>query len=291
MLIESEQHRQHLSKVEAYYNKAQKFYETAWYRFGKGLGLHYGFWTPGVESRIQAIETENETLARMLKIKAGDRILDAGCGVGGSGIWLTERFDVKVVGVNIVQKQLRKGQKLSLEHSVENNSVFAQADYHTLPFVDNSFDVFWSLESIEHSDNVPQFVSEAHRVLKPGGRAVIAGTFQGFTQATRKQERQMNVGFRAAGAFNDFRSIYELSALMSDQGFHISRVHDFTGLVMPSAIQMDRMCKAGLPFAKLAHQAGIVSQIMVDNTQWGTYQKDLFESGVTRYNVIVAEKK
>jgi len=80
------QHAEHLKKIDTYYTKAQRFYEWAWDKFG----LHYGLWTSGIETRVQAIDNENSFLAERVGVNPGDWVLDAGCGVGGSGIWLAQ---------------------------------------------------------------------------------------------------------------------------------------------------------------------------------------------------------
>jgi len=51
---------------------------------------------------------------------------------------------------------------------------------------------------------------------------------------------------------------------------------------------MDFMCRLGLPEARFVHNIGLISQTMVDNTAWGTYQKGLFKSGVTSYNILTS---
>jgi len=282
-------HAVQLSRVKDYYNVAQKYYERIWYRGNRGLGLHYGFWTEGAKGRVDALLQENEILAYVAKIKPGDMVLDAGCGVGGSAIWLAKNKGAKVIGLNIVRGQLEKGQKLSQEKVPTNSPEFIQADYQHLPFK-GAFDVFWFLESIEHSDDVRGLIEEAFVSLKPGGRAVIAGTFRGSREPNGRQKRQLDTGFRAAGAFNDFHSAEEVATFLEQGGFgHIQNI-DTTNFVMKSAKQMQTMCQLALPGAKTGHRMGIISQIMVDNTAWGTYQAGLFENKVTSYNVLIAQK-
>ena len=285
-----QEHHEQLDNVKFYYAKAQKFYEHAWYGGNKGLGLHYGLWDEGVGNRIQAIVKENEVLADLAHIHSGDLVLDAGCGVGGSGIWLSQNRGAEVVGINIAENQLGIAQELKHKFAAED-VVFTEADYHRLPFKSGSFDIFWSLESIEHSDNPELLIQEAFRILKPGGEAVIAGTFMGRGEPTKEQEKQLLVGFQAAGAFNDFRSADNIAWLMRDSGFGKVKNIDVTKLVMPSAREMRIMCQLGLPFARLGHSInGFVSDIMVKNTEWGTYQENLFKEDITSYNILVAEK-
>lgn len=286
MAKELDPHQIQLQHVETYYNKAQRFYEFFWDK----LGLHYGLWTEGVKNRKEAIQNENEVLANLAGIKEGDLVLDAGCGVAGSGIWLAKNRKAEVIELNIVRKQLNKGIRLAEKNTVRNNLIFTQADYQRVPYKDQCIDVVWSLESIEHSDDTAGLINEFYRVLKPGGRIVVTGTFKGSNEASKKQKEQMDIGMRAAGAFNDFRSAEEMGRLMNDVGFGKIQNQNVTNLVMRSAKEMELMCRLGLPGARLAHAIRLVSQEMLDNTAWGTYQAGLFRKNVTEYNILSAVK-
>src|SRR3989344_5833929 len=169
--------QEHRTKIQEYYTIAQPYYRFMWH--GKSLGLHYGLWTENVTSRTSAIIKENEIMADLAGIKENDLVLDAGCGIGGSGIWLAEKRKANTVGLNIVDRQLTRGRHLAEKEKLGQKVDLLKGDYQRLPFKDNMFDVFWSLESIEHATNLEDFMKEAFRVLKPGGKIIIAATFLG----------------------------------------------------------------------------------------------------------------
>lgn len=89
-------------RVVEYYN-ATKFD----YWFGLGLdfhnGLHFGYWDDGIKTQFQAIRNLNRVLALKAKIKSSDKVLDAGCGVGGSSVWLAQNYNCNVTGITITQ--------------------------------------------------------------------------------------------------------------------------------------------------------------------------------------------
>lgn len=275
--------------VSKYYDTAQIYYHFLWYR-RKGLGLHYGLWTSDVKNRTEAIVNENEVMARIADVREGDVVLDAGCGVAGSGIWLSSNLNAKVVNINISQKQLEKGKLLSSRSNLTDELMFTKSDYHYLPFRDNTFDVFWSLESIEHSVNTPMLIAESHRVLKKGGRLVIAGTMRGRNKLTEEEERQLNVGLSVSGAFTDSRTSDQIADILKDTGFGNVRNNNFTDKVMKSAEEMTKMCRWGLPVAKVLSSLHLTSPLITKNNQWGLYQEGLFRSGATTYNILSATK-
>lgn len=280
--------QEHIAKIVKYYTAAQPYYERFWY--GRGLGLHYGFWIDNVSNRTEAIIKENEYLANLADVKQNDLLLDAGCGVGGSGIWLAKKRGAQIVGLNIVDKQLTKGKNLVDKRDLSQKVGFVKGDYQQLPFKDRVFDVFWSLESIEHATNLESFMKEAFRVLKPGGKIIIAGTFLGNRNISSEEKRQMDIGQSVAGCFNDFRTARSNIEIMEEAGFMDLQNLDKTAWVMKSAEQMTKMCRVGLPVAKALSALRAVPSILVLNNQWGTYQEGLFRSGATSYNILLASK-
>lgn len=282
--------REHNERVVGYYETAQPYYYFAWH--GRTYGLHYGLWTGDVKSRHEAITKENEVLAELAEIKPGDMVLDAGCGVGGSAIWLAENPGALVTGLNIVQKQNEIGNALIRKRGLHANAWLEQGDYENMPFEDETFDVVWSMESIEHATDVDQFLGESFRVLRPGGRMVIAATFLGKGDVSPEQKTQMELGQAVSGCFNDFRTADGVALSMEETGFVNVMSQDVTSQVMRSSEQMTKMCKLGLPPAKIAHALAprLVPRIMVLNNVWGTYQEGLFQSGATSYNLLSASK-
>eukprot|EP00439_Symbiodinium_sp_Y106_P078238 s489_g17.t1 len=97
-------------------------------------------------------------------------ILDVGCGVGGSSRYLQKKYGAKVTGITLSPKQQAQATALSKS---QPDCTFKVADALKMPFADNSFDLVWSLESGEHMPEKAKFMSEMHRVCKPGGRIIL----------------------------------------------------------------------------------------------------------------------
>lgn len=115
-------------------------------------------------------DLENEHLARYRFAESlckGRRVLDAGCGVGYGSQWLA-RAGAIVVAVDIDTKSLRYGQ------SKYPGGDFLQGDCVALPFQDSSFDLVVAYEVIEHLSGWADLISEAGRVLAPGGLFLVS---------------------------------------------------------------------------------------------------------------------
>ncbi len=60
--------------------------------------MHHGFWDEKITTHYQAAIKENQAMINLGKIKAGDRVLDAGCGVGATAIYIAQKTGAEVTG-------------------------------------------------------------------------------------------------------------------------------------------------------------------------------------------------
>ncbi len=100
-------------------------------------------------------------------VRLDGRVLDAGCGSGGTVLSLAEesRF---TVGLDLEARFAGSGTRLREEKGIAN-AAFVQGDGSCLPFREGSFDVVFSHSVIEHVSSAHEYLRECHRVLKAGG--------------------------------------------------------------------------------------------------------------------------
>lgn len=102
------------------------------------------------------------------------KILDVGCGIGGTSRYLAKRFpDAEVQGITLSPEQVARATELAKEAGLTNVK-FEVHDALNMTFEDNSYDLVWGCESGEHMPDKTKYVEEMSRVLKPGGNLVIA---------------------------------------------------------------------------------------------------------------------
>ena len=103
----------------------------------------------------------------------GMRVLDLACGTGEPAISLAPLVGSgQVVGVDLSPGPLKIAAERATQRGLANVS-FQQADAHHLPFPDNSFDRITSRLGVMFFSDLPRAAAEMHRVLKPGGKAVL----------------------------------------------------------------------------------------------------------------------
>lgn len=159
-----------------YYDATEDAYKDSW-DLNNSLAIHYGYWDEKVNSFPESLLRMNEVMAELATIKKSDTVLDAGCGIGGSSIFLAERIGCDVTGISLSERQVDKARRLAVAKRVEAKVKFEVMNFCATSFADKSFDVVWGCESICYADDKEKFIKEAWRLLKPGGRLVIADGF------------------------------------------------------------------------------------------------------------------
>ncbi|HEX8976683.1 MAG TPA: methyltransferase domain-containing protein [Solirubrobacteraceae bacterium] len=120
-----------------------------------------------------------EELAELAGLVGGQRVLDVGCGLGGTARHLADRYGVEVTGVDLTAEYCRLGNMLSERTRLRDRVELVTADALELPFADGGFDVVWSEHAAMNIEDKPRLYSEMRRVLRPGGRLAIYDILQG----------------------------------------------------------------------------------------------------------------
>lgn len=107
-------------------------------------------------------------LADLLPIRAGDRLVDIGCGVGGPARYLASRFDCHVDGVDITGPFVQAANHLSELTGLQDRVTAQLGDGQNLPYQDSLFDGGFSQHVTMNVPDRDRFFSEAFRVLRPG---------------------------------------------------------------------------------------------------------------------------
>jgi MPBQ/MSBQ methyltransferase len=145
--------------------------------------VHVGHWDhpppydpdepPNVEDIEPAVERLTQVLVDMAGLRDGQRVLDVGCGFGGTLQHINQRFShMALVGVNVDTRQLAICRQLAALH--RNALQWVGADACHLPFPDRRFDRVLCIEAMFHFASRRAFFREVARVLRPGGALVAS---------------------------------------------------------------------------------------------------------------------
>ena len=143
--------------------------------------MHWGYWPnpphgaePARASFAAAAEALSQQLLAVAAIAAGDRVLDVGCGFGGTIACLNAHGQgLALTGVNLDARQIERARR-RVQPKGDNQITWLTADACALPLNDASQDVVLAVECIFHFPSRDRFLAEVRRVLKPGGRLVLS---------------------------------------------------------------------------------------------------------------------
>ncbi len=158
--------------IATYYNHTMLDYKVGW-GLNKSKGVHFGLWYDDTKDLHEAIVNTNKLIARYIPLKSDLRLLDAGCGVGGTALYLADNFDCYVEGITLSNSQCDLGRKFVLKANLQEKVNISIQDYSNTTFTDSSFDMIYAIESICHAKDKLKVYEEFHRLLKPGGRLVF----------------------------------------------------------------------------------------------------------------------
>jgi cyclopropane fatty-acyl-phospholipid synthase-like methyltransferase len=251
--------------------------------------MHLGFWDGATRSHREAVENEDRTLAWLAGIEAGTRVLDAGCGYGSSALWLARETGAEVVGVDLAPNHVAHARRLAVRAGVADRVRFHRRDFRNTGFAGGTFDVVWAVESLCHAEDGDAFLAEAHRLLKPGGRLVVADLFRS-ARPLQEEEELLLQSWLAGWAVPDLLTAGELLEAAREAGFSGVLLEDATAEVWPSSRRLYRRALLGLPAARTLRQAGALSGERLAAIRSGLLQFEALGNGLWSYGVLTASK-
>ncbi len=118
-------------------------------------------------------------LAEKCRLSPEIKILDIGCGIGGTARFLASQYGCTVTGIDIIDEYCNTASKLSSLLNLNNKTEFKTFNGSKFPFDDEMFDVVWTEHVQMNIKEKNEFYSEIYRVLKKGGRFVFHDVFKG----------------------------------------------------------------------------------------------------------------
>jgi tocopherol O-methyltransferase len=158
-----------VEEIQDHYDRLSPYYALFW-----GNHIHHGYWKKESESASRAQENLVHELVGFAGVQEGDRVLDVGCGLGGSSMMLASAFGCSTVGLSISAVQIAAACGAARSAALSERCDFLVADAARLPIRESAFDVVWSVECTEHIADKRALFSSLATLLKPGGRFAIA---------------------------------------------------------------------------------------------------------------------
>ncbi len=274
--------------VIRYYDQTWADYRIIWLS-RSNYAFHFGYHDqPGMRHR-QALVRNNEVMADIAQVRPGDHVLDAGCGVGGTSCWLAQQRGATVVGITLVPDQVKRARAIAERRGVGAQATFEVADYSCIPYPDASFDVVWAQESLCHSPDKQATYREFYRVLRPGGRLVIA-EYMRTTRDLAPLDSRIVRGWLAGWMMPDLGTFDEHGAMAADAGFAPATVRNATEFVQPSLRRLFLRSVLLYPIAVLLRLTRVRSATQHGNVRASVLQYLALRRRAWGYGILSAQR-
>ncbi len=275
-------------QIGNFYDNSSQLWEETW-----GEHMHHGYYGKNGNYKLNRRQAQINLIEELLayaQLDNVDNFLDAGCGIGGSTLYLSNKFNANGIGISLSPFQVSRATERAMEANLTDKAHFLKANALEMPFEDNSFDLVWSLESGEHMPDKTKFLAECYRVLKPGGKLILAtwchrSTTSSAGELTEDEKGHLKMIYDMY-YLPYVISIPEYEQIVTNCGFKNIKADDWSIAVAPF---WDTVIDSALnPQAIIGlFQAGwetIVGAMAVPLMRSG------YERGLIRYGVVCASK-
>ncbi|HSF82650.1 MAG TPA: methyltransferase domain-containing protein [Anaerolineales bacterium] len=262
----------------------------------KTLSIHRAVWAEGTRTLEEALDYTNSLILGETEALAKQsdseqlRILDLGCGVGGSLFYLLEHLDrpATAVGLTISPVQARIATETAAQKVLSQSCLFLEADFQAVPLAPGA-QLVYSVEAFIHAPNPGGYFEGVSRLLQTGGRLILCDDFlagpaaQG--QATRAEQAWLDA-YLEGWQVNSLYPLEDVQRMASACQLELVRAQDLTPCLRL------RLLPGGLASLLLKMGRRLhLKHAMLPSMLGSLALQHCLHMGLVRYRFLVFEKR
>lgn len=273
-------------RIGKFYDQSTPIWLDVW-----GEHMHHGYYGPNGDQPKEKVQAQIDMIETILdwgKIKPAKRMLDAGCGVGGSARYLANKYNAEALGFTLSQVQVDRAQQYNEAAHLSDRVRIEKRNMMTLNETDGDFGFIWSMESAEHIEDKAKLFQLFYDRLQPGGQLLMATWCHRKTppEITTKEQRLLDKVYR----------LYHLPPMVD-----IPSLTTFADQAGFSEVETDDWTKAIAPFWKTVVKSALQPNSIIGLIKSGTqtiagawamrYMIEGYRMGLIKFGVLRATKK
>lgn len=238
--------------------------------------IHRKLYPPGVKSSHEAEFYTNQLLLEIIKKEKSNRILDLGCGVGGTIRYLGERFTADYKGITISPVQV--------DMAVCFNTAVELADFQDTVWFENSgsFDAIYALESLQHNPDHDKLARNLRLISRTGSTFIVIDDFLISPDKLSEKTEKLKIKFMKHWHACGFTDVENFISIFEKNGFQLLEKQDLTGYMKKKSVLTLLINLISLVLLVIP-----CSSSYIDNIIGGSALKQLQRLGCSGYYKIV----
>ena len=271
-------HAKTIAEIRDHYDTITPYYRSLW-----GEHIHHGYWH-GDESAAEAQENLIRELAQRAHVEEGDRVLDVGCGLGGSSMYLAREYGVMARGITLSPKQVSAARDQARRRGLLGRVNFDVQDAHDLAKDPAFYDVIWVVECSEHLFDKAAFIAECARHLVPGGRLAVCAWLVGDSLDAAQQ--RLVEAVRVGMLCPSFGTLDDYATWMTEGGLVVETAEDITRQVSRTW----SLCRPILEFPLVKTMLSAGNDKLAAFVDSFSAIDEAYRTGAMRYGMFVAHR-
>ena len=276
--------------VARYYNWLSWFQRaTSWIGQGGGYqSLTVHRLLASSDPAVASADVVHERILATLEMKA-PRVVDAGCGLGGTIFYLHRRLGGEYDGLTLSQTQRARAEREAKRRSIAAACRFHLRSYDDdlRPIVPDGADLVIAIESLAHSVRPEHTIANLAQALRPGGVLIVADDVPDDGLAEGDGDF---AGFRSGWRCPAIAHHAALLGALTNAGLDVERDEDLTPLVARRDPQeIERLVTANRRWRSWTGWLGAGE--LIDSLHGGLMLERLYRRGLMRYRLVAARRK